>query len=201
MNLSLTNLKEKLKNARFIIIAIIIILTLLGFIIFQQIQKSQYKQQVPSDVPLSLKRQPVIDGKFDGKAQISQRSQKAIESLKSFLPYRKTVTTSTGQEATFAVFGRPENPYTLYIETLNINFRSTYDDPNLPKNVQDFRDAAHELILFLKMRNINPSDVFISWGSIGYIQDNAEAWLVESPAYPKVINQNGKFVFEKPPIR
>ncbi len=191
MNLNLTTIKKEIVP---ITIVSVIIVLLLGIVIVQQLLKSRPSSSTTDIIP-STKQEPVIAGKFDTQAQISQKSKTAINNLKSHLPYRTEITTTTGSKIIFALYSQPENPYALYVETLNINFLLPSSDPNYPQTVQDFRDTATAVFTFMKQYSVNPADVFISWGSKKYIQDNAQLWLVVSDKLPNVIKKDNQFIF------
>lgn len=201
--MSLTSLKQQLTSVKAIVLGILVvalIIFLITVIIFQYFIKPQPPPRTPSEFPPSLSEQPVVDGQFNKSAEISQRSRAAIDAIKPSLPYRTTITASTGQEITYVIFTDPLTPYTLYIEMLSVNFRATYEDPLLPKYVQDFRDSASNIFSWMRQLGVEPGDVFISWGDQAFIQENAEAWLVPSEKFPKVIRQDDQFIFETPPV-
>ncbi len=209
INLTLTKIKEQILRLRTVMVigvGITVITAITGAIIITKPQKREGAttpfSSTETPIPPPLNQQPVVNGKFDPSAPASQRSKAAIDKLKPYLAYSKTITTSTGSNITFTVFTRPTENYTLRVKISNLNFQADYNDPNLPKTVQDFRETAAAIFDFMNQHGINPGDVFISWGSTpSYIQKNAEAWLVPSPQFPKVIAKNGQFVFETEPIR
>ncbi len=178
-----------------VIITFTILLVLLVFII--PILLTQSTKITEEDFPLPVKEQPVQDGKFDDKAPISQKSKAAIESLKPYLIYRETFTTTSEQKVTFAVFTKPLDEYTLFVEIIGINFQSNHDDPLLARNVQSFRETAEKILAFIKKHDVNPQDIFISWGGQAYVQKSADVWLNVSEEYPKVIKAGDQWEFEK----
>lgn len=201
MDFNLTNIKKVLGDFRFILVSAFFIFFFLIVVIFQQINKPQPPQAPITTTPPSLKEQPIVNGRLNENAAISQRAKKAIETLTPNLPYNNTIRTSTGQNVLFTIFAKPNNTHFLFIAIDNINFRSAYGDPDLPKNVQNFRETTDSIFSWMKSYNANPGDVFISWDDNAYIQNSAEAWLTESPQFPKVIKQGDNFVFEKTPVQ
>ncbi len=199
--MNLTDFKNKFVRIRFLIISFLIIIILATVIIIQQIHVPKTPTLQITTTSPSLKEQPIIDGRFDKNAPIAQHSQKSIQTLSAYLPYRNTIQTTTGQKVTFTIFINPLDQYTLYIGILGINFRSSYDDPELPKNIQDFRETANAILSWMKNYNVNPGDIFISWGDNAYIQDNAEAWLTPSAKFPNIIKEGSNFVFENVPTK
>lgn len=199
--MNLTSVKNKLIQFRFLIIMTLVIIILGAVILIQQIQIGKPSPRQVPDVPPSIKEQPVINGHFDQNAQISQNSRKAIETLAPNLPHNETIKASTGNQISFSIFTNPLDPYTLRIEILDINFRSSYDDPNLPRSIQNFRETAQTIFSWIKGFNVSPGAIFISWGDRAYIQNNAEAWLTPSAKYPNVIKEGNNFVFETAPAK
>lgn len=190
MDLSLKNIKA---NILPILIVLVIIVIFSILIIFQQITR---KQKPSTELnPVGLNEQPVINGKFDSSAETSQRSKTSIAQLKPSLPHRNTITTTTGAKILLAIISPDQDPYAIYVET-NIDFLPTNE--NLTKSVVDFRETAQYVFDFIKSKNVNPEDIFFSWGSKKYIQDTAKSWLNPSNEFPKVIKQDGAFVFEVP---
>lgn len=197
--MNLTNIKNRIIPFT---IAIVVILLLFAFIIFQQITRKPTQQIDTQNLPPPISSQPVVNGHFDSTAQISQRSKAGIDKLKPYLPIRTPLTTSTGSNVTYAVFLIPKVEHTLYVDMIGIDFQSTYNDPNLPKNVQNFRDVANAVLGFIKDHNANPSDIFITWGlSSAFNQQNVEAWLTLSDKFPAVVKKDNKYVFEKQPLK
>ena len=184
---------HKITQILAIVILIFLVTAVINILFFDD------KPVIPEEKPPSLSKQPIVNNKFDDTAPISQSSKASVESISNLLPYRSTIKTTSGNQTTFVLINKPKDPYTLYVETLNINFQTDHTDPELAKNVQDFRDTAAEILNWLEKQNIDTSQLFISWGSQAYVQQNAEAWLEVSDAFPKVINKDGKLVFEKDP--
>jgi len=195
--MSLTNIKSRIVP---VTIVVVIIIFLTAIIVFQQMARKPKQQINSQNIPPSINSQPVVNGRFDPTAAISQRSKAAIDKLKPYLPIRTQLTTSTGTIITYTVFLIPKVEHTLYVDTLGIDFQSGYSDPNLPKNVQNFRDVSNAVFGFIKQHETNPGDFFVSWGlSSINSQQSAEAWLVPSDKYPNVIKKDNKYVFEKQP--
>ena len=197
MNLSLTNLKQALPVR---VAAVAIILVILVIIIAIAIPFST-KPKREEGVPPPVSQQPEVDGKLDVNAPSSQKSKTSLLRLAKSLPYRSSSRASTGNKITFSIYTKPANEYTLYVEMIPINFQSTYADPDLAQNVLDFRETAEAIFTWLQEQKVSPADLFISWGSRAYIQKAAEAWLLESPQFPKVIKKGDKFIFEKEPVK
>lgn len=177
-----------------LIVIVIFFATALANILF-----FKSKPKLPEHIPPPVNQQPIKGESFDESAEISQSSKATIAGISSLLPHKDTINTTSGNKTTFVLISKPKDPYTLYVETININFQSDYTDPDLAKNVQDFRDTAAEILDWLVRQNVDTNQLFISWGGPSYVQKNAEAWLEESAAYPKVIKQNNKLVFEAEP--
>lgn len=196
MKFNLTNLKKEILP---VAIAATIILFLIILISVQQIFRSRKTAPSSQNLPPSTKLEPVKNGKFDTSAPISQKSNEAINLLRPHLPYRAIFTTTTGTQVTYAIRTISINPYTLYIETININFLLASSDPILAKNVEDFRETAGEIFKFMGQYNVNPSDVFISWANNKQAQDNAGAWLVVSDKFPSVVKKGNQFIFVNQP--
>lgn len=194
MHIHLTEIRKLIINKK-VLITLVILIFLLVFAI--PILLNRPSKITPEDIPPLLATQPVKEGKFDSKAEVSQNSKAEIEKLKPYLVYRKTIKTVTGSNVTFAVFAKPVVEHTLFVEIMGVNFRSNHDDPQLAKNVQDFREVARNIFDFIKSHNANPQNIFISWGGFAYIQNNAEAWLKESEEFPKVIKVEDGWEFEK----
>jgi len=188
----------KLKSYYKIILALIVAgLTLIIFLAVWPIIKPKSPPERVDYLPLQT--QPVKEGKFDNQAPISKQSKGSIDKLKSKLPYRKIVETSTGQKIIFVIIASRIDLYTLTIEVVGIDFQSTYDDPNLAKNVLTFRETAQTIFDWMEDQGVKSNEVFITWGSRAFQQQSAEAWLNESPQYPKVIKRENQFVFEVEP--
>ncbi len=194
MKLSLTSVKKE--TLPLAILATIIII-LLGFVITQQILKNRPFQT--AQLPPPIKLQPVVNGKFDTNAPISQKSKASVELLKQHLPYKADFVSTTGDKITYTLYGKTIDPYTLYVDISNIDFLIPSTNPNYPKTIQDFRDTANHIFEYMKQYNANPSDVFISWGSQAYIQNNAELWLTVSDKFPPVVKKDNQYIFETPP--
>ena len=196
MNWNLNKLKNKIASLKYWILAIIVIFILLAIITYQQIPRNTVQQP---NIPPPISQQPLINGRFDITAETSKTSRKTIDNLIPKLPFKRTIVTSSGQEVSYVIFVNPKDDYTLHIEIININFRDIHGSPTLPKNVLDFRDTAGDIFAWMEQNNVKPRDVFISWGDLEFVQISAEAWLLESPKYPKVIKEGENFVFEVPP--
>lgn len=169
------------------------LLILLGTLSFLTGQKP--KQEI-KEVPLPVSEQPVSNGQFQESAPVSQTSKTSVEKLQPDLPYRQTITTSTGNKVTFVVLSNKRDPYTLYIETAGINYQLQPPDPDLPKNVLDFRETASTIFEWLNKQGVSQTDLFIVWGN-AIVQKSAESWLKESPEFPKVIKSGDKYEFSK----
>lgn len=195
MNFTLTGAR-KVINKKILIVLILIAVVLILAYVFSTLQTNTQKSR-----PLLSKEQPVTNGKFDTQAPISQKSKASLDKLKNNLPYRSTVNLTTGRTVAFVISAKPADLYALYIEIPDLNFRSDYADTNLPKNVDEFRETASSILAWIKNQEVSPNNIFISWGSKAYIQQNAEKWLNPSPQFPKVIKQNDKYVFEKEPLK
>lgn len=196
MSTSLNNLRQIIgkKIVLFVLVSASLIFFLL---IVTQLSKKKSAQETVSYTPIAS--QPVENGKFNTQAPVSQKSKTSLEKIKSQLPLTQTITTSTGTQVKVLLHAKDTDAYTLYLEIGSINFRSNGQDPMLAKNILDFRETARYVFNLLENKSINPKDIFIVWGTKAYIQQNAEAWLNESPKYPKVVKKGDAFVFEKEP--
>lgn len=151
------------------------------------------------DIPPSVNQQPVVNGTLDKEASQSVASKTGIEKIAKKLPHREVFKTSTGSSVTYSIFSKPTDPYSIYVETIGISFELADNDPDLPLNVQNFRDTSQEILKFLKGSGIKTNETFIIWGSTSKAQYYAENWLTESPRYPKVIKKDTTWQFETPP--
>ena len=188
----------KIRNLR-PIIAIIILVALFGFALLIVFNLKKARVVTPKDF-LPATEQPLTDGKFDEAATVSQDSKAQLAKIKDKLPYRKSILSSTGDQITVSTHHQGDE-FTLYVEMFPIEFQSSYEDPNLPRNVLNFREGATFLYNWLKENDVDPSKIFISWGSKAYTQETARQWLNETPQFPKIIKRDNQFVFETEPVK
>lgn len=172
-------------------------MALLGFALLIVSNLKKARVATPKDF-LPATEQPLTDGKFDQADPVSQVSKSQLAKIKDKLPYRKSILSSTGNQITISIHHQGDE-FTIYVEMFPIEFQSSYEDPDLPRNVLNFREGATFLYNWLKKNGVDPSKIFISWGSKAYIQETAREWLNESPQFPKVIKKDGNFVFESEP--
>jgi len=192
MNLTLNNLRSALIRHKFTIFAAIIIVSLLVVITLQYL----IKITKPTYSPPPASQQPVVNGKLDTTSSQAQQSKASLDILKPKLPYNQTITTSTGTKVTYSVFLKTPDPYDLYIETSGIDFTLKKDAPNYTQTVQDFRDIADSVFGFLTSSGTNPSTIYVVWADNLQSQKTAESWLNPSSEFPKVVKQNGKYIFK-----
>ena len=197
MNINLTKLGQIAKNKIVLFLLFLAVVSVIWAVIanLQKASPTTPKEFLPAT------KQPVTDGKFDENAQISQSSKSELVKAKEKLPYRTIVESSTGNRITLTLYQLPGDEFTLYAEMAPIEFQSTYEDPQLPKNILDFRETATVIYNWLKENNVDSSKIFISWGSKAYVQKNAAAWLNVSLQYPNVIKKDNNFVFETEPVK
>ena len=148
MNLTLNKLKNQIFQFKTLLLVGLGIVFLIIITVVVALTRPQKPTEVPGvtpspspigqNIPPPIKQQPVVNGKFDPTAPISQRSKAAIDKLRPYLIYRDILTTSTGNKVTFALFTKPLDQYTLFVEMIGIDFQSTNSDPDLPRNVQDY---------------------------------------------------------------
>lgn len=193
MSLSLNNIRNALTRHKFLLIAGLVIVVLLVVIVTQQFIRSSKPTYTPP--PTSL--QPVVNGKLDTSAPQVQQSKNSLDVIKPKLPYNQTVVTSTGTKLSYIAFVKTPDLYELHVAIIGVDFTLPKDDPKLPQTIQNFRDTSQSLYEFLTSNGVAPSALYIVWADNLQNQKTAESWLNISSEFPKVINQNGNYIFEK----
>lgn len=194
MSLTLNTIRSTIARHKFFIAAGLVIIVLLAVIIAQQL----IRISKPTYTPPPATQQPVVNGKLDTSAPTVQQSKNFLDIIKPRLPYNQKLTTSTSSKVSYTAFTKTPDPYTLYIAIIGVDFTIPKDDPKFAQTVQDFRDTANSLYSFLTSNGVNPSAIYIVWADNLNNQKTAESWLNESSEFPKVIKQNGKYIFENP---
>lgn len=192
MSLTLNIIRSTIARHKFFLVAGLVIITLLTVILIQQL----IRVSKPTYTPPPASQQPVVSGKLDISAPTVQQSKTFLETIKPKLPHKQTITTSTGSKVAFVIFTKDPDPYDLYIQIANIDFSTPKSEPNFAQTIQDFRDTADVIFSFLATNDINPSALYIIWGDTLANQKTAESWLNVSGEFPKVVKQNGKYIFE-----
>lgn len=193
MTLTLNNIKSTLIHHKFFLSAGFAIIILLVVVIFQQL----IRVTKPIYNPPPASQQPVINGKIDTAALPVQQSKNSLDLLKPHLPFNQTITTSTGTKVVFSVFTKtPDDPYSLYVAINGVDFTTPKEAVNYPQTVQDFRDTSDAVFNFITKSGVDPSTLFITWAYLLPNQKTAESWLNISSEFPRVVKQNGKYVFE-----
>lgn len=193
MTITLSNIRTTVIRHKFFLISGLIIAALAATILVQQIMRTAKKTYTPP--PAS--QQPVTNGKLDVSESTVQQSKSLLDIIKPKLPYNQTITTSTGTKISYAAFLKTPDPYELYVEISGVDFTIPKDDPKFAQTIQDFRDTADSLYSFLTSNGVNPSAIYVVWADNLNNQKTAESWLNISSEFPKVIKQNGKYIFEK----
>lgn len=193
MSLTLNAIRNIIARHRFFLAAGFVILVLLTVIIAQQL----IKISKPTYTPPPASRQPVVNGKLDTSAIPVQQSKNSLDLLKPHLPFNQTITTSTGTKVTFSIFSKtPDDPYSLYVAIGGVDFTTPKGAANYAQTVQDFRDTTNTVFSFITRNGVDPSTLYITWADLLPNQKAAESWLNVSSQFPKVVKQNGKYVFE-----
>lgn len=188
----LNTIRNNIFQARtYLIAAILISLTLA--LIFWRFYKRELRS--PDVKPLPPSQQPVINGRFDATAQVSQDSRNQIARLN--LPVNTTITTSIGSRVMVSIWLKPTDPYTLYVDLTGVDFQIPENDSSLPRVVQNFRDSAIFVLDWVKSQGSDPAAIFILWGDKRYIQERAETWITPSEKFPSVIKKGNDYFFER----
>lgn len=192
--MNLTSIRNLIIKQKYFAIAILIVF----LIIFALVLTSKSK---PKDKYLPVTQQPTVNDQFNENAAVSKTAKAEVDSLLKKLPYTQTIKTKTEKNITYQIYKRDADAYTIYIQIKGVNFRSDYTDPNLPENVQDFRDTASSVLGWISKQGVETEKIFIIWGDKAYVQENAEKWLNISPQFPNVVKREGSFVFESEPVK
>ena len=174
MKITLNSIKNSLSKYRPFLIFTLVIVLLLAIIATQQILQRRRLGEITSP-PAS--QQPVLQGKLDTSAPIVQQSRSSLAKLKPKLPYRTTVTTTSGSTITITAYTKTPDEYDLYVGILGIDFTTPKNDPDFEKTVQDFNETATNIFGFLEKNNVNPSGIYIVWAESFQDQKTAESWL------------------------
>jgi len=191
--MSLNNIRNTLVQHKVFFIFGLVIVVLLTIVIAQQI----IRFSKPSYTPPASSQQPVIGGKLDTSDPQVQQSKNFLDIIKPKLPHDETLTTSTGTKVSYTAFTKTPDQYDLYVAIRGVDFTIPKEDPKLAQTVRDFRDTADSLYSFLASNGVNPSAIYIVWADNLPNQKVAESWLNVSGEFPKVIKQDGKYIFEK----
>lgn len=193
MTLALNDIKTTLNRHKFFLMAGLVIIVLLAVVTIQQL----IRVSKPVYAPLPASRQPVVGGKLDTSALPVQQSKNSLDLLKPHLPFNRTITTSTGTKVAFSIFSKtPDDPYSLYVAIGGVNFAVQKEATNYAQTIQDFRDTSDAVFTFITQNGVNPSMLYITWADLLPNQKTAESWLNVSGEFPRVVKQNGKYVFE-----
>jgi hypothetical protein len=192
MSLTLNNIRSGILHHRFFLVAGLLVIILFSVIVLQQ----TIRISRPTYTPPPASQQPVVNGKLDISAQAVKESKNFLDIIKPKLPYDQTPTTSTGTKVSYTVFAKTPDLYTLYVAIIGVDFTIPKDDPKFAQTVQNFRDTADSLYSFLTSNGVNPSAIYIVWADNLLNQKTAESWLNVSVDFPKVVKQNGKYIFE-----
>ncbi len=193
MTFSLNKIQNTFIRHKFFLLAGLVILILSIAIVAQQ----AIRRAKPRYTPPPSSQQPVSNGKLDTTAPEVQLSKNALDLIKPKLPHNQTITTSTGTKVSYLAFVKTPDLYELHVAIIGIDFTTLKEDPKFPLTVQDFRDTASSLYDFLTSNGVNPSALYIIWADNFQNQKTAESWLNPSAEFPKVVKQNGKYIFEK----
>lgn len=192
MTITLNNIRSIATRHKFFLVSGSIVVILITIITVQQILRQAKKTYAPP--PAS--QQPVTNGKLDISAPTVQQSKSFLDTIRPKLPYNQTITTSTGTKVSYAAFLKTPDQYELFVEISGIDFTSPKQASTFAQTVQDFRETADAVFNFLAANGVNPSAVYIIWADSFTNQKTAESWLQISDNFPKVIKQNGKYIFE-----
>ncbi len=193
MNLTLNSTRNIFARHKFFLAAGFIIIVLLVVVIVQQI----IRVSKPIYNPPPASKQPVVNGKLDTSALPVQQSKSSLDLLRSHLPSNQKITTSTGTKVAFSIFTKtPDDPYSLYVAIGGVDFTTPKEAATYTQTVQDFRDTSDAVFNFIAQNGVDPSTLYITWADMLPNQKTAESWLNVSSEFPKVIKQNGKYIFE-----
>ena len=108
MNYSLTNLRNLATKKAVILLGCFLIVAF-GFIIISVLLRRLSPQEKVDYTPITT--QPVIDGKFNEQADISQKSKTSLEKISSKLPHRETISTSTGNQVKIMLYKKDKDNF------------------------------------------------------------------------------------------
>lgn len=134
---------------------------------------------VPKDIQTAPTYPPEKGAGIDMSARVVATSIQEIEKLSPYIPYEKEVVLPNGQ--TLSVLIPPKNlqnnPWTLTVQIFGIDYNTSPTQKGYSSTKEAFRQAAGEVFTWMKEHDVNPRNIYISWGEKAYMQDQAEKWL------------------------
>lgn len=105
-----------------------------------------------------------------------------LNKLQSSLPYKQTVTLSTGAEVDIIVSpGSVQGtPWILPVSIEGIDYNVPADSPQYRETRNNFLEAADVFFTWLKSKGVQPENIYISWSHRATIQTRIESWLNET---------------------
>jgi hypothetical protein len=141
-----------------------------------------YQPQIttPPKQPDSL---PVTPGQgIDLGEQSVIDSIQEINKIQSSLPYKQTITLSTGAEVDIIISSGSiqETAWILPVSIEGIDYNIPVDNPDYRETRNNFIEAANIVFTWLNSKGVKPENTYISWSHRAAIQDRIEGWLKET---------------------
>lgn len=184
----------KSNTLKIIVLALSLILFLLIFLIFNLRSQNNKQSIKPTISPTvtEISGIPVVSLAYsvptlqpqEGRgvninAPVVQKSQQSINILKNFLPYEKSLKTSSSIDVTISIpqINLQDAPWVLSIDIYGIDYQTPVNDPQYPIMKEAFREGANDTFTWMKSKGIDPESVIVSWGDKEFIRKRADEWL------------------------
>lgn len=115
----------------------------------------------------------------DLEAPLVADSIKEIQKIYPFLPYEKTIKTSSNKEITIIIPDKISqiNKWTLQINIFGLDYHLTKGNMEYIATKNSFRDIYSSLNKWIEEKGADPKKIMIIWGDEEYIQNKSQEWL------------------------